>query len=230
MTQETPEQGYKENVSPTERKRIRAAVVEAYRPQVAALVRKLVPTHHGEEGLQVGLIGVLVALEKYDAPRCTKVGGDRGAAFWNFARTYVRDEIRTWLGVGVYWRKAPNRGKSAARRAAAKEARRHMTQESMDEVVVSTPNESTKTRHDLIADASPTVEAQVAEAEAFGRLSAFAATLTPKEKQILFSDRSNESRHHLSLTERAKAFVRGKDDGKAVERCSARGEASGHRK
>jgi len=75
----------------------RAAVVEAYRPRVRALVRRMAPAEHRSEGEQVGLIGVCVALERFDAARAQD-------GFWPFAMRFARGELEMWLGRGVYWR------------------------------------------------------------------------------------------------------------------------------
>jgi DNA-directed RNA polymerase specialized sigma subunit len=69
-------------------RRIQASLVIQYRGRVAALVRRMVTAPHWEAAEQVGLIGVLVANEKFDASR-----GD----FWLFAGPFARAEIDTWL-------------------------------------------------------------------------------------------------------------------------------------
>ncbi|HXB26786.1 MAG TPA: hypothetical protein VNV25_18815 [Gemmatimonadaceae bacterium] len=77
-------------------RQLQALVVAAHRAEVAAVVRKIVPSKHWEEAEQLGALGVLVALEKYDP----KTGSDRVGGFWNFARRHVRREIRKWLDDG----------------------------------------------------------------------------------------------------------------------------------
>lgn len=213
MRTSTVAAGYKGTTDLVARRRIQAQVVEAYRAHVASYVRKHVAQAHSKEAEQVGVIGVLVALEKYDAGIVCAVGGDRGAAFWNFARMYVRDEIRRWLDVGVFWCKSSNRGASDARRESAKMRTAQRTVESMDEPV----GERETTLHDRIVDGETTVEDLVATAESRARLDQFLFTLTEADRHLLLCDKrdrgnanSVRSRHHLFLVGRATAFVRGK--------------------
>jgi hypothetical protein len=72
----------------TERRRLRTEVLEACRDPVEDILRTMVPEARLEEGLQVGLVGVLVAIGNYDA--------DKGP-FDEFAEAYALQEIRTWL-------------------------------------------------------------------------------------------------------------------------------------
>ncbi len=76
---------YRDATTPTERRRIRAAVVDACRPHVARLVRRVVPRKHRDEGEQVGAIGVLIALEHYTPAR--------GRTFRAVALSAARREI-----------------------------------------------------------------------------------------------------------------------------------------
>jgi hypothetical protein len=94
---------------------LQAEAVRACAPNVLTYVRGALPRFaqdHVEEAVQVGLIGVLAALEKYDP---SQAGDDRGAVFWKFAAEHVRDEVREWTDRGVYWRTAAGRGKSPLR-------------------------------------------------------------------------------------------------------------------
>ena len=205
-----PEQSYKTETNPTERRRIQAAVIEAHRPHVAALVRRLVPAEHREEGQQVGALGVLVALEKYDDGIA---GPDRGKkCFWGFAYLYVRDELQRWIDVGVNWRKTPNRGKSAARKANRQAASIHRQPARLDAPL---PGDDGGTLQDLLQHVSPTVEELFSVAETLALLLSFARTLSAKDRKILFSENSQcmISRHYLSLVERATAFMQGSRDG-----------------
>src|SRR5580693_1631945 len=97
-----PEDQYKQAASQAERTRLQTAVLMAYRTHVAGFVRRFVhnPAHR-PEAEQVGLLGLLVALEKYDP---SLLGADRGARFWSFATLHVRYEVQRWMDVGVHWR------------------------------------------------------------------------------------------------------------------------------
>lgn len=70
-----------------ERRRIQVEIVRACRPFLAWLARGLAPDD-APDAEKVGVVGVLIALEKYDPAR---------GAFWPFARPFVRDEIERWL-------------------------------------------------------------------------------------------------------------------------------------
>jgi DNA-directed RNA polymerase specialized sigma subunit len=112
---------YKNAKDLAERRRIQAAVIEANRARVRAFVRRFVPRKQDwADGEQEGLLGVLLALEKWDPTRPRYSDN----AFWGFAYLYVRQQIRTWLDQGYYWRKSPNRGKSERRVRTAAEVRR----------------------------------------------------------------------------------------------------------
>lgn len=208
-----PESLYRDTTDPRERRRIQAAVIANYRNHVRTCVRKAVPAEHYEEAEQVGALGLLVALEQYD-PKL--IGPDRGAAFWWFARLIVQNEIQRWMDVGIYWRKAPNRGKGEARQATRDAAQVHRTVASMDAPL---PGGENATLHDLTPDTSPSVEDLTADAESCTRLRAFAATLLPEEAELLMSENGHHvrSRHYLTLVGRARAFVRGSDgSGKSI--------------
>ena len=96
-----PEELYQHTSDPKERQRIKTKVVVAYRPMVAGQARRMAPPRHWEEAEQAGMVGLLVALDRYDDPT-----PDRGAkSFWGFAVLYVRDEIQQWMDRGVRWEK-----------------------------------------------------------------------------------------------------------------------------
>jgi DNA-directed RNA polymerase specialized sigma subunit len=78
---------YRAANDPAERRRIQAATVAAFRPEVERLVEEL-PARRRREAEQVGLIGVLVALEKYDAAR--------GIAFATLAQAEALRELARW--------------------------------------------------------------------------------------------------------------------------------------
>lgn len=212
-----PEETYRTTTDRNERRRIQAEVLAANREHVVWFVRKTVAPQHRAEAVQVGLLGVLIALEKYDregafAKRGETPREDRGAAFWFFASKYVHKEIQKWMDVAVYWRKTPNQGKSPARRVAFEAAKAQRKHDPLEE-----PGE-------VLADA-PTVEELVADAESKALLHAFAAGLSTEDRELLFSEKAPRSaamsRQYLSLVAQATAFIRGNDDdatrGKAAE-------------
>jgi DNA-directed RNA polymerase specialized sigma24 family protein len=203
-----PEDAYRTATDTAARRRIQAEVVDAHRDAVARIVRTLVASPlYREDAEQAGLIGVLVALEKYQPGL---MGEDRGGAFRHFMFTYVRHEIQQWLNTGVYWRKSPNRGTSDSRKAAREAAKgRQRYYDSLD------AGDFEQTLHDTVASPDASVEEIVAEAEAKSRLRDFAETLSNKDAKKLLSDNSQcvRSQHYLSLVGRAAAFVKGDDDG-----------------
>lgn len=105
----TPEARYS-TAQPEERERLQIEVLGRYRARIAGVVRALTTPPNWAEGEQVGAIGLLVALERYDSAR---LGEDRGGAFWFFAQAYVRDEVQSWLDHGVLWRPRRQRKPSA---------------------------------------------------------------------------------------------------------------------
>ena len=78
----------------------RQAVVEKYSPHVANFCRQYCPGHQ-QEGFQAGIVGLLVALEKFDPSR---------GYFWPFAKLVVRSEIQKWMEFGVNWQRRERRG------------------------------------------------------------------------------------------------------------------------
>lgn len=208
-TTTAPEETYKTATTPAARRRIQTAVVIAYREKIQGAVRRLLPRspQHWEEACQVGALGLLVALEKYQPKP-----GAKPWAFWRFACLPVMSEIREWMGVGVYWRKPANRGKSperAAQRVAAKLQELHG---SLDAEIRGTA----ETLHDRVFDeVSPLQEALVGDAEAAARLATFVRTIAPEDAAVLLTEdhRQVNSRHHKALVERARAFVIGSESG-----------------
>jgi hypothetical protein len=201
-----PEELYKKTTDQTARRRLQTAVVLAFRDRIAALVRGLAPREHRAEAEQVGALGVLVALEKYDPGR-KEYEPEKGSYFWNFARSIVLDEIQRWMDQGVYWRKSANRGKSPERVAQreAAQSQRHVA--SLDAETAIVP-----------MDPSPTVEELLGNAEGEALVRQFAATLTPDDRHLLLCEKrergnpnSPRLRHYQSLVERLTAFVKGSD-------------------
>src|SRR5262249_27342516 len=84
------------------RREIQAATVNECRPLVARIAEELVPPRLQQEARQLGCIGVLVALEKFDP--------SSGVAFEQLASTEARSEIRRWLDTGACWRKGEEAG------------------------------------------------------------------------------------------------------------------------
>ena len=202
-----PEQIYRETTDKATRRRLQAAVVAEYRAKVSAFAARYVSADHRAEAEQVGLIGLLIALERYEP---SLLVDDRVAVFfWSFASRFVRDEIRAWLDTGVYWRKSANRGPSpggVAARAVAEIQRRAVS--------LDTPSgQDDDALVDRLCDDSPSPEDVAAAAEVSASLDVFAASLTPAERRNLLSENSQcvRSRHHLTLIERASAFVKGSD-------------------
>jgi hypothetical protein len=166
------------------------------------------------EAEQVGCVGVLVGLEKVAAATALDLSTKN---LWGWVFGHVRDEIRTWTGIGVYWRKDASRGKSgyadAATGAARRAELRAATKASRKHASMDAPDPEGRTLHDATKDEGLSVEKLFADAEAKARLEQFLGTLTASERKALFSNHPAHARHHLSLVERAKAFVRGDEDG-----------------
>jgi hypothetical protein len=90
-----PVETYRALTTLDERQRFETCVILVYRPLIQRLMRRLAVSHeHWDESEQIGAMGLIVALVKFDPERvCT----DIDAAFSFFAARYIRDEIRTWL-------------------------------------------------------------------------------------------------------------------------------------
>jgi hypothetical protein len=207
-----PEEQYRHTTDKAARRRIQAEILDKYRPHVRWFVRKTIGPQHREEAEQVGCIGLLVALERYEP---AKLGVDLGGAFWFFAARCVRDEIRRWEDVGVYWRKRRGAKSAVAR------LQRH--QASID-----AERPDGRTMHDELTEGF-TVEDLVADVEHRRLFARFVATLTDAEREIIFSEngRTLGSRAHLSLIERARAFVTGARDGDEDRSHRPHGPAAG---
>lgn len=209
-----PEQLYQSTSCPVERRRIQEEVIESCRGRVSALVRRMVSQReHWREAEQVGAVGVIVALGRYDA--------NRNDSFWGFAHLIVRDEIEMWMGRAIYWRPSTKRALGRTSNPV------HSIPRSMDAELPHRHADSsatTATLHDFVSCTVPTAEAQTIEAELNAKLSAFLDTLTGDEKRLLLCEKRERAnggveagnnvraRRYLSLVERASAFVRGSDD------------------
>jgi DNA-directed RNA polymerase specialized sigma subunit len=75
------------------RRRMQREIVCIYRGRVEAMARRFVPSADVEAGTQAGLVGLLLALEKYNG---------EGDSFWFYAAGRVRAEIEKWrAGAGM---------------------------------------------------------------------------------------------------------------------------------
>lgn len=187
-----PETAYKNTSDPRARRRIQGEIVVKYRGRLASYVRRHLSARHWQEAEQVGAIGLLVALEKFEP--------SRGVPFWFFAVQWVRKEIQRWLNHGVYWRPHTNGAKG---RQTHDEHRAHG--EFQDEAHVSE---------------TENVEDLVSTAEGLSRVGQFLDTLSVEERHLLICEKrdrgnpnSDRVRRYLSLVGRATAFVRGNEDG-----------------
>jgi DNA-directed RNA polymerase specialized sigma subunit len=185
------------DASPLKRRQIQTEVVSTYRPHVARMVRGTVAPRHREEAEQVGLIGLLVGLERFDPERAT--GPDVGAAFWTFARGHVKDEIQKWMDHGVYWR--PRRARKTVDEEVMKAHRRHVYVDDIGQLAAE------------ILD----VETQVANAEGLRLVGEFLRTLSDDERHLLLCEKRSRgpsadspyARRCRALFERATKAVKG---------------------
>lgn len=203
MSAEFPEDDYRSG-TPAERRRIRAQVLAACAGERRNLIWRL-PVWHREEAAQVAALGVLVALEKYDA---NISGPDRGKKrFWNYAFVHVREELRTWADRALGWQ---NTKMNAARRA-AREAKGQTTVGRMLSLELELELDA---RPDLLV-ADDTPEGLASDLEAAAALNEFLTTLSAEEKRTLLSENENvrKSRLHVSLRERAAAVLTGAPSG-----------------
>ncbi len=204
-----PERNYNRNAPLAERRRVQAEVVSAYRALVSKHVRMMVPERFREEAEQVGAIGLLVALERYDVTKATAYGGDRGRAFWNYAKRFVRDEVRDWRDRGVFWRPRTRKVRTGHDEA---QAQAHRLPLQMD-FTVDQADTGVDANEWQVDHQTPLVDALAVEHELRGRLDAFIDTLNDEERAIVLSEdgRDHLSRRHRALVTRAAAFVRGTD-------------------
>ncbi len=201
--------------SETERKRIRAAVVVECREKVGAFVRRILPREHHEEAIQCGIIGLLVALDKYDD---AIAGPDLGKkSFWGYAFPFVQNEISNWVDRGIHWRPRARNARNST--AEAKAQRRQLSMDAVQEVLG-----TDMTLHDLFSDDKPNAEEIVGEFEASVLLNEFTETLTNEDRKLLFTKETGRPRssRYLSLVGRAKAAVLGDANGVGSETRSER--------
>ncbi len=85
-----PIESYRNTSDPRDRRLIQSAAVLQCRPYVSRLVRRTFAPRRQMEAEQVGVIGVLVALENFD-PR-------RGPSFRALVHRHVRQELDRWTG------------------------------------------------------------------------------------------------------------------------------------
>jgi RNA polymerase sigma factor (sigma-70 family) len=177
-------------------------VIETHRGHIRRLVRRMLrDPQHWAEGEQVGALGVIVALGKYDP--------DRGVPFWGFAVRVVENEIDKWMDCGVRWKA---RSKKGAEHVERDPSRRFGAQAG----VALAPDEL-----EGAIELAPNAEALVGEVEQSDRLTRFLATLSDKDRALLLvvtRERSEggvaagnnaRSRRYLSLVGRAREFLRG---------------------
>lgn len=199
--QKFPEALYK-TADKAERRRIQTELVSRHRHKLHLFVRSLVPAQHFDEGAQVGALGLLLALEKYDD---AKSGPDRGKKdFFAFAKPYIRDEVRVWMDKGVRWRNTKvNKERKAAQAAKGTDGGVH--HDSLDA--------ASAAGAEFKAEA-PTPDELASELEALKRLRAFVASLTVAEVRLLFVEREPGQRQadaHRALVRRARRAVRGSE-------------------
>jgi hypothetical protein len=72
-------------------------IIATYHPNIARLVRRLVPGEHWEQGEQVGAIALLAAHARY------QTSSARGN-FWPKAERHVERALQQWLDTGMQWR------------------------------------------------------------------------------------------------------------------------------
>lgn len=202
-----PEDAFKQTTDRTERRRLRACVVADYRSRVTSIVRSVLPREHWDEGLQVGLLGLLVALEKFDP--------SAGRDFWYCASTAVRDEIRAWRDRALNWRKDTNRGRSPTRVAARERAQQVSQHSSAD--ARSANGEGLSIKEAYFDSQAPTPEDSYATEEARQRCATFVSTLNDEDRAALFSPKNPR---HRSLVQNARAFVLGSDDEWTSKHCT----------
>lgn len=200
-----PEQVYSGTTDPAARRRLQAAVVAAYLPHVIAAVRKTVPPQHVEDGVQAGLLGVLLALQKLE-PAKTNEAFD----FWPFALPYVRDAVQSWADHAIAWRPRARKERDATEARAL-----HSQPRSFDE-----PHTGL---HNFLPSPDLSPEELYAEAEASALFGKFLATLSDDDRRLLTCERRERSdggvekgnnvraRRYLLLVERATAFVKGSE-------------------
>ena len=182
-----PEELYKKTTDPAKRRALAAAVVKAYAPRIASMARQMLNSkQHWEEAEQEGVTGLLRALVDYD-PEIA--GEDRGNAFWGFAHYQVRDAIRDWIDVGIYWRKR-EREKDPSPAAQANAIH----------VLMEEP-------HPANVAGGPTPEDLLIDAER--QWQATQLPLTETERAVLSSDdgRITRSRRHKILVARARELL-----------------------
>lgn len=75
--------------SPEETRRVRRQIVAEQREFVRRIVHSMVPMPQEREAMQVGLGGVLIALERFD-PTCAD-------PFTSTIERVIRGELRLWL-------------------------------------------------------------------------------------------------------------------------------------
>jgi hypothetical protein len=209
LTSERPEEIYRSTTDEPTRRRLEMAVVTEHRDRVRAYVRATVPQRYQEEAEHVGMIGLILALKRYDP---ALAGPDRGQkCFWGYAHAHVRNAVQSWIDEGVLWRPRPRKARDNTALA-----RLHRYPASMDEAMMRSYEGGdvdvfSSTYHDIIADNAPTPEELVAAAEKAAHTARFMASLSANDRELICTEdpRRRRSRRYLLLVEAAKAALQG---------------------
>lgn len=199
LADEFPEREYRTASTPDECRKIQAKVIKAYARRVASFVRRRVPREDREEGEQVGAIGVMLALEKYDPAR--------GVPFWGFARNYVLHEIQRWREVAAPRSHDAKRDAHIIRQIPVRlDDVSHLIVEAL-------------TAEEIVSEAELLSRVK-AFVQSLSREDAALLLCEKRERKEggVASGNNARSRGYLSLVERARAFVIGEDgtDGSAM--------------
>jgi RNA polymerase sigma-B factor len=129
---------------PRERAAIREALVTRHAGLVGWLAARYAnPSVNGEELRQVGYLGLMLAMERFDA--------DRGCDFVSFARPTVQGEIRRWFRDKRRWIRMPRRLQEA--RAVLRESGERLTHQLRRSPSTAELAQDTGLPDDLVAEA-----------------------------------------------------------------------------
>src|SRR5262249_8142575 len=154
---------------------------------------------------QTGMLGLLVALDRFDP--------ERSPVFWACAAEWVRHEIQEWLGNGVFW---------SGRSAGDRPSRRHRLEERGVNLRGRSVHPSLEHLYERESSEDPETRLGIAESEQ--RLHVYLSKQSDEDAHILLKgkrvDRKKgfsrcaiwRARRYSDLLEEARRFVRGKDD------------------